>query len=62
MHDPVSKAATDADFYRARAAAEIAIAKAAGASKAYASSDNRTVFIVNRDGAKQTVRITRAKN
>ncbi|HVZ99455.1 MAG TPA: hypothetical protein VG841_03985 [Caulobacterales bacterium] len=47
----------DREYFERRAQAEIAIAKAAGASKAYASSDNRTVFVERRDGTKEVVRL-----
>lgn len=48
---------TTQDYFTRRAEAEIAIAKAAGASKAYASVDHRTVFIERRDGTRETVRL-----
>jgi hypothetical protein len=47
----------DQDYYRRRAEAEIAIAKAAGAQKAEASADFKTVFIRKRDGQTEKVRI-----
>lgn len=48
---------SDAEHYRRRAEAEIAIAKAAGAAKATASPDYKTVFIQRRDGAVEKVHI-----
>lgn len=48
---------SDAEHYRRRAEAEIAVAKAAGAAKATASADFKTVFIQRRDGGVEKVRI-----
>jgi hypothetical protein len=45
------------DYFRRRAEAEMAIAKAAGAQKATASPDWRTIFIQRRDGTTETVHI-----
>jgi hypothetical protein len=45
-----------ADYFRERAAREIALAKATG-SKAHASPDFRTVFIERRDGTRETIRL-----
>lgn len=47
----------DADYFRDRAAREVALAKATGAAKAYASVDNRTVFVERRDGTREVVRL-----
>ncbi len=49
---------TDAhtDYFRQRAAREIALAEATGA-KAQASPDFRKVFIQRRDGTRETVRL-----
>lgn len=44
------------DYFRDRAARQIALAEATGA-KAYASKDFRTVFIERRDGSTETVRL-----
>lgn len=52
---------TDADYYRHRAQAEIELAKAAGAAKAFASADNKTVFVERRDGTTEKVKLTRPK-
>lgn len=52
---------SDAEYFRHRAQAEIALAKAAGAASATASPDNKTVFVKRRDGAEEKVRITRPK-
>jgi hypothetical protein len=60
MPEAQHKAAGDAEYFRARAAAEIAVATAAGA-KAHASVDNKTVFIERKDGTKETVRLRRAR-
>lgn len=46
----------DADYFRDRAQREIALAKATGA-KAYASADNKTVFIERPDGSKEKVHL-----
>ncbi len=45
------------EYFRDRAAREIALAKATGAAKAYASVDNRTVFVERRDGTREIVRL-----
>jgi hypothetical protein len=47
----------DADYFRDRAQREIALAKATGAAKAYASIDNRVVFVERRDGTREVVRL-----
>lgn len=47
----------DADYFRDRAQREIALAKATGAAKAYASVDNRVVFVERRDGTREVVRL-----
>lgn len=47
----------DDAYLRERAEREIALAKAAGATRAYASADNRVVFIERRDGTKERVRM-----
>ena len=44
------------EYFRERAAREIALAKATGA-KGHASPDYRTVFIERRDGTRETVRL-----
>jgi len=44
------------NYFRERAAREIALAKATGA-KAYASADYKTVFIERPDGSKDSVRL-----
>ena len=44
----------EADYFRERAAREIALAEATG-SKAYASVDNRIVFVERRDGTRERV-------
>jgi hypothetical protein len=44
------------EYFRDRAAREIALAKATGA-KAHASSDFRKVFVERRDGTRETVRL-----
>ena len=44
------------EYFRERAAHEIALAKATGA-KAQASPDFRKVFIERRDGTRETVRL-----
>lgn len=49
----------DADYFRDRAAREIALAKATGAARAYASVDNRVVFVERRDGTREIVRLKR---
>lgn len=49
----------ESEYYRRRAEAEIAIAIATGAAKAYASIDNRVIFVERRDGTKETVRLQR---
>ena len=49
----------DGEYFRDRAAREIALAKATGAAKAYASVDNRVVFIERRDGTREVVRLKR---
>jgi hypothetical protein len=49
----------DAEYFRDRAAREIALAQATGAAKAYASVDNRVVFIERRDGTREVVRLKR---
>lgn len=45
------------DYYRRRASAEIALARATGAAKAYAEVDNKTVVIERPDGTLEKVRI-----
>lgn len=47
----------DAAYFRDRAQREIALAKATGAAKAYASVDNRIVFVERRDGTREVVRL-----
>ncbi len=47
---------TDTAYFRERAEREIALAKATGA-RAKASPDFRKVFIVRRDGTRETVRL-----
>lgn len=61
MHDPASKfgSETDVDYFRARAAAEIQSAKAAGARRATASADNRTLFITRPNGMEERLYLRR---
>lgn len=53
-------AAQDAEYFRQRAAREIALARATGA-RAHASSDCHVVYIERRDGSRETVRIPEPK-
>lgn len=46
----------ESDYFRERAAREIALAEATGA-KAHASPDFRVVFIQRRDGTRETVHL-----
>lgn len=48
--------AATSEYFRERAAREIALATATGA-KAHASPDYRTVFIERRDGTRETIRL-----
>lgn len=48
--------APTSEYFRERAAREIALAEATGA-RAHASPDYRTVFIERRDGTRETIRL-----
>lgn len=48
---------SEAEHYRRRAEAEINLAKAAGATRAEATPDYKTVFIQRRDGTEEKVHI-----
>jgi hypothetical protein len=48
---------SEKDYYEQRARAEIALALASGAKRAYASPDNKTVTIELPDGGREVVRI-----
>jgi len=53
---------SEADYFRRRAEAEIALAKAGGASRAYAEADYKTVIVEHPDGTIEKIKLRRPRS